>query len=189
MKKLIDAMVKNVEWIGPETSLADAAARMQALGIGALPVCRDEEVIGVLTDRDIVIRSVAEGRDPKRSRVQDVMTEEVVFSYDDEDLLQALERMRKKKVGRLIVLNRERRLRGLLTLGDLTRQLGKGHIGELISEKFSAEEGDGRGLPRARDLFVGLGALAGAASVYAGFKFLQGRRHEHAAVDETGEVA
>src|SRR4051794_4964574 len=66
MRKLMDAMARDVEVIGPETTLAEAAARMHELDIGALPVSENDQIIGMLTDRDIVIRSVAEGRDPMK---------------------------------------------------------------------------------------------------------------------------
>lgn len=176
MRSLLNAMAKNVEVIGPDTSVAEAASRMQELDIGALPVCDNHEVIGMITDRDIVTRLIAEGRDPKRTLAREIMSRDVVFALEDQTLLDAVEKMRERKVGRLIVLNRARRLKGLVTLGDLARQLGKDHMAALISEKITSSRPFARlSANSRRRVYVSVGALAGAAGIIAGLRALRKR--------------
>src|SRR6476469_3620306 len=81
--KLSEIMTRDVHIIAPDTPLADAAERMRALDVGTLPVLDGDEVLGVLTDRDIVVRSTARGDDPRQKRVAEVMTPEVVWLYED----------------------------------------------------------------------------------------------------------
>jgi CBS domain-containing protein len=133
-----NAMTRGVECIPPDATLRDAAKRMKALDVGSLPVCENDRLIGVVTDRDIAVRSVAEGNDPRFDRVRDTMTPRVVYCYDDEDVEAAAELMRAEQVRRLPVLNRDMRLVGILSLGDLAvetddEQLA-GHALEGISE-------------------------------------------------------
>jgi CBS domain-containing protein len=133
-----NAMTRGAECIPPDATLRDAAKRMKALDVGSLPVCENDRLIGVVTDRDIAVRSVAEGNDPRFDRVRDTMTPRVVYCYDDEDVEAAAELMRAEQVRRLPVLNRDMRLVGILSLGDLAietddEQLA-GHALEGISE-------------------------------------------------------
>src|SRR5437870_3475977 len=94
-----NVMTRGVECARPTDSVAAAAAKMRDLDIGTLPVCGDRQsVVGMVTDRDIIIRSIAEGRDPKLTEVADVMTHNVVSCFDDQDVHEAAEIMEKNQV-------------------------------------------------------------------------------------------
>lgn len=117
--KIREIMTPDVQCVGPGESLIDAAGLMRQLDVGALPVCEDQEVIGMITDRDITIRAVAEGRLPENTTVRDVMTSGVVCVFDDEDVSAAVDVMEKHQIRRAPVMNREKRLVGILSLGDI----------------------------------------------------------------------
>ena len=102
-----------------------------------LPVCDGDRLVGVITDRDITVRSVAQGHDPKTARVQEVMTPEVIYCFDDEDVKEAAKKMEEKQVRRLPVLNREKRLVGIVSLGDLAVRTGKEKLAGEVLERVS----------------------------------------------------
>jgi CBS domain-containing protein len=118
--KVSDMMTENPQTISANDTLQAAARRMKELDVGMLPVCEGERVIGTLTDRDISVRGVAEGKDPKLTRVQDVMSQgSVLFCEADEDVKVVAKRMRDSQVRRLPVLDRNKRLIGIVSLGDV----------------------------------------------------------------------
>ncbi len=112
-------MTPDPECISPDASLQQAASRMRSLDVGPLPVCDHDRLAGMLTDRDIVIRAVAEGKDPRTTTVRDVMSPEVVYCFEDQDVAEAANLMRERQLRRLLVLNRDKRLVGIVALGDL----------------------------------------------------------------------
>ena len=137
---LRDIMTANLEVISPFTPLQDAAEKMRVFDTGALPICDDKKVIGMLTDRDIVVRAVAKGMHPEQTMVSDVMTEDVVFLYEDQDVSQAVKLMEDRQVRRLLVLNRDQELAGIVSLGDLSQYTDAhiaGHVLEQVSEPGS----------------------------------------------------
>jgi CBS domain-containing protein len=105
--------------ISPDATLMEAAADMKSLDVGILPVCDNDVVTGAITDRDITIRAVAEGKDPRTTRIRDVMSHKIVYCFDEQDVDEAAEIMEKNRVRRLPVLNQCKRLVGILSLGDL----------------------------------------------------------------------
>src|SRR5437870_1798152 len=105
-----EVMTRNAECIPPDANLLDVARRMKALDVGSLPVCDNDRLAGMVTDRDIVLRVIAEGRDPKTVRVRDAMTPEVVYCFEDQDISEAARLMKDKQIRRLVVLNRDKRL-------------------------------------------------------------------------------
>ncbi len=119
-----DVMTRGVETIAPTDSLRTAAQKMSALDIGPLPVVEGERVVGMVTDRDITVRATAEGLDPHSTRVRDVMSTEVVSCHEDQDVGQAAQMMRDKQIRRLVVLDRQGRLAGIVALGDLAVETG-----------------------------------------------------------------
>jgi CBS domain-containing protein len=137
-----DVMTAGVECISPDSSLCEAAERMKALDVGALPVCGDDHLIGMITDRDITLRSVTAGHDPRIVRVRDVMTPEIFCCFEDQDVTEVAELMRSKQVRRLPVLNDDKRLVGIISLGDLAIETHddelSGHCLEGISEPAGA---------------------------------------------------
>ena len=104
--QLKDVMTRGVEVARPDETLMEAAQKMRALDVGPLPVADGIEIVGMLTDRDITVRATAEGLDPKSATVEEVMTPEVVFCYEDDDVKDAAKLMAENQLRRLIVLNR-----------------------------------------------------------------------------------
>lgn len=138
-----DIMTPSVECTCPDTSLQEAARRMKELDVGSLPVCGENERLeGILTDRDIAIRCVAEGKDPCATQVRDVMTPGILYCFDDQDLGDAVSLMENKQVRRLVVLDRNKRLIGIVSLGDLAVKGGddelSGEVIEAVSEPVHA---------------------------------------------------
>jgi CBS domain-containing protein len=133
-----EVMTRGVECIDPDATLQEAAAKMKSLDIGPLPVCENDRLVGMLTDRDITVRATAEGEAPTDIRVRDIMTPEVVWCFEDELVSEAARRMQEKQVRRLLVLNRAKRLVGIVSLGDLAIETGDeqltGQTLEAVSE-------------------------------------------------------
>ena len=136
--KVNEIITHGPEVIRPETALIEAAQKMKSLDIGMLPVCDGDRLVGVITDRDITVRGVAQGCDPKIARVQEVMTPEVIYCFDDEDVKDVAKKMEEKQVRRLPVLNREKRLVGIVSLGDLAVRTGKEKLAGEVLERVSA---------------------------------------------------
>ena len=116
----------------PDQTLRDAARSMADLDTGVLPVGEDDKLIGIVTDRDIVIRGVAEERDPNTTTVRDVMSLGVCSCYDDEDVQDVAEQMAELQLRRLPVVNREKRLGGIVSLGDLSQRANTSLSGEAL---------------------------------------------------------
>ena len=135
--KVNEIITHDPQVIRPETALIEAAQKMKSLDIGMLPVCDGDRLVGVITDRDITVRGVAQGSDPKTARVQEVMTPEVIYCFDDEDVKEAAKKMEEKQVRRLPVLNREKRLVGIVSLGDLAVRTGKEKLAGEVFERVS----------------------------------------------------
>jgi len=135
--KVNEIITRDPQVIRPETALIEAAQKMKSLDIGMLPVCDGDRLVGVITDRDITVRGVAQGSDPKTARVQEVMTPEVIYCFDDEDVKEAAKKMEEKQVRRLPVLNREKRLVGIVSLGDLAVRTGKEKLAGEVLERVS----------------------------------------------------
>jgi len=133
MTRIRDIMTRDVEVIQRDDTLQHAAQRMRALDVGSLPVCDGPTLAGMVTDRDITVRGVAEGRLPQESKVADVMTEDVRWCRPDDTVEQVLEQMGEQQVRRLTVLDDARQVVGIVALGDLaTRQ--SGHTDEALRE-------------------------------------------------------
>lgn len=115
-----DVMTRGAECTRPGTILQNACERMKVLDVGSLPVCGDSDrLVGLLTDRDIIVRAVAEGLDLKTARVEDVMTPDIVYCFEDQDVAEAARLMGENQIRRLVVINRDKRLVGIVSLGDL----------------------------------------------------------------------
>ena len=131
--KIKDIMTPNVEGVWPDDTLQEAALKMKEMEIGPLPVCDRNHMVGMLTDRDIVIRCVALGYDPQSAKVSDVMTQEVIRCYEDEEAEVAERLMQTRQVRRILVVNRNARLVGILSLGDLAAESGNPQrVGEVL---------------------------------------------------------
>ena len=114
-----EVMSRDVKIASHEDTLQHAAELMVDIDAGVLPVGENDRLVGMLTDRDITVRAVAKGKAPDRTKVRDVMSPEIKYIYEDESLEDAAENMGKLQIRRLPVLNREKRLVGIVSLGDL----------------------------------------------------------------------
>ena len=117
-----EVMTADVVSIPPELTLQDAASIMKTLDVAALPVSDGERLIGVITDRDITLRAIAEGRDPRTTDVGDVMTAEVVCCHEDDEVQRAALLMQREQLRRLMVVDAGGRLVGIVSLGDVKRE-------------------------------------------------------------------
>ena len=116
-----ELMTEYVEVIRPRATVREAAVRMRAFDLGLLPVCESGDLMGVITDRDIAVRVTAAGRNPAATVVEDVMTREVVFCWEDQKAGEAARIMQMHQLRRLIVVDGAGRLKGLLSVADLAR--------------------------------------------------------------------
>lgn len=116
-----DVMTAEYNWIAPNATISEAAKIMQDKDIGFLPVGENDRLIGTLTDRDIVVRSASKNQNPQTQQVKDVMTEKVYYCYDDQNVADICTNMSEIKVRRLPVVNRDKRLVGTVSIGDLAQ--------------------------------------------------------------------
>ena len=128
--KLKDIMSTEVEIVPPDASIQQAAAKMRSLDVGALPVCDGRRLSGMITDRDITIRAVAAGRDPKTTPVRDCLSSEPVYGFEDEELDDAQALMEQKQIRRLPVLSHDKQLVGIVALADLAAKVGATQAGQ-----------------------------------------------------------
>jgi CBS domain-containing protein len=135
--QVFEAMTPEVVSVPPETTLVDAAQTMKELDVGPLPVCDGERLLGMVTDRDIIVRAIAEGRDPRATEVRDVMTSEIVCCREDDDVRHAAKLMQDSQLRRLLVVNEEGRLVGIVSLGDIVLQTGDDKLAGKTLEKVS----------------------------------------------------
>jgi len=117
--KIKEVMTADVEVASPDDTLHTAAKMMADLDVGILPVAENDRLVGMVTDRDITVRGVGEGRKPDEAKLRDLMTQDVRYCFEDEDTSAVAEKMAGWQVRRLPVLNREKRLVGIVSLGDL----------------------------------------------------------------------
>lgn len=137
-------MTPRAETIGPDETLEFAATRMRERGVGALVVCEGEELLGILTDRDIVVRSTARGRNPAEADVRSAMTPQLISCRADEDLESAVRRMEEGAVRRVVVVDEASRAVGMLSVDDIALR-GPPLAGEIIEHVLAPERPVQRG--------------------------------------------
>ncbi len=118
--KVEEVMHRDIQWIDPDVCLEEAAKKMRDLNVGCLPVWEDDELVGIITDRDIICRAVAEVQDPSTVTIRDFMSKDVAFCLEDQDVNDAARIMRERKVSRLPVLDCDKHMVGMLTLSDIS---------------------------------------------------------------------
>ena len=116
--KVSKCMTRDVELVRPTQTIREAAQMMAELDAGALPVQQDDRLVGMITDRDIAVRAVAQGKSPE-TPVRDVMSPELLYCFDDQEIEDVSRNMGEVKVRRLPVVNRDKRLVGIISIGDL----------------------------------------------------------------------
>jgi CBS domain-containing protein len=131
--QVFEVMTRNVECTQPSASILDAARQMKKLDVGALPVCGGQErLIGMITDRDIVLRCVADGRDLEETKVQDIMTPDIEYCFEDQPVEHAARLMHDMQIRRLVVLDDNHKLCGIVSLGDLAVDTDERLVGSAL---------------------------------------------------------
>ncbi len=133
MPNVSEIMTTQVQVIEPQQTLAEAARLMRALDIGALPVCSGRLLVGMVTDRDIALRGVAEGLAPEQACVSDVMTSPAVWVTEDQDTQEVMRLMGQQQIRRMPVINLDKELVGIVSLGDLAVR-APDHVDEAMRE-------------------------------------------------------
>ncbi|MCB1650493.1 MAG: CBS domain-containing protein [Alphaproteobacteria bacterium] len=123
-------MTPQCQWIAPDKTANDAAKIMKEQDFGFLPVGENDRLIGMVTDRDIVMRTLAEARDPQATQVRDIMTPKTYYCYDDQNVEDVCNNMGEIQVRRLPVVNRDKRLVGIVSLGDLAQGASRANVGQ-----------------------------------------------------------
>ena len=130
--KVKQAMHQEASWCEPGTSICDVAQRMKSEDVGAIPIGENDRLVGMVTDRDIALRAVAEGRDCKKTTAREVMSNKVLYCNEDQELEDAVRIMENNQIRRLPVINSDKRLVGMLSLGDVSHAAGQSLSGELL---------------------------------------------------------
>ncbi|ATB29824.1 CBS domain-containing protein [Melittangium boletus] len=131
-RKISEVMTRDVETLRPTDTVRDASESMRSLNVGVLPVCEGERVVGVLTDRDLIVRAIALGMEPSITQVSDVMTSNVQVCFEDDDVGSVLERMKKQQLRRFVVVDRDEALVGIVSIGDLSQDFDEERVGEAL---------------------------------------------------------
>jgi CBS domain-containing protein len=134
VKKIRDYMTTHVETLDPDWTVQEAARKMKDHDFGFLPVTENGRCVGVLTDRDVTLRVIAEGRDPVRTLVRDVMSRDVIASREDDELETVYELMKERQLRRLPVVDAQGKLAGMITLARIAREQGEEAAGEILKE-------------------------------------------------------
>lgn len=120
MQTISDVMTRDVQSVSPQETIRRAAEMMDQLNVGSLPVCDGEKLIGIVTDRDIAVRATAAGRAPDEARVQDVMTDQIRWCFDDQSVDEVMQQMGDTQIRRIPVIDHNtRQLIGIVSLGDM----------------------------------------------------------------------
>ncbi len=126
------AMHRTADWVSADTPVSEVARMMEKDDVGAIPIGRDDKLIGMLTDRDIAVRVVGKGVDPAKTPAEEVMTKGIVWCRTTETVEDAIHLMDQKKIRRLPVIDENKRLVGMLSLGDIAHAVSRELSGELL---------------------------------------------------------
>ena len=133
--KVKEVMTRDIEKIDADNYIKDAASMMRSMDVGALPVCENDKLVGIITDRDIAIRAVADGLDPSACTVREAMSNDVCWCYEDDDVEKAAQLMEQQQIRRLPVFDRSNRAVGIVSLGDLATRNGNDRLsGEVLQQ-------------------------------------------------------
>lgn len=132
--KIREMMTKGTRWVSPDTPIVEAAGLMRLHDIGVVPVLENDRIVGMLTDRDIVIQIVADGRDSHQSRVRDAMSTGSISVFEDQEVEEGVRLMQKYQIRRLPVLDRSSKLVGIISLGDIAVDVHAGLSGQALKE-------------------------------------------------------
>ncbi len=130
--KIREVMTPDAQCVRPEETLVDAASLMRQLDVGVLPVCDGDNVVGIVTDRDITVRAVADSRHPATTMVREVMSPGSFSVYEDQEVEEAISLMEQHQIRRAPVMNRDDRLVGIISLGDIAVDASAFLSGEIL---------------------------------------------------------
>lgn len=134
-----DVMTKKPEFLPPDASLQEAADIMRDSDFGFVPVGENDRLIGTVTDRDIVIRGVAAGKDPTKTKLRDIMSPDVAYCFEDDSLEKVAKQMEDLQIRRLIVLNKDKRMTGVISLGDIATKCDDMRLCSELTEAVSQD--------------------------------------------------
>ncbi|MES2978387.1 MAG: CBS domain-containing protein [Pseudomonadota bacterium] len=134
MTMVSEIMTRGVKALSPSDSVVMAARAMEELNVGVVPVCDGQKLVGMVTDRDITIRGVAHGLGGEGTRLEQIMSPQVQWCFEDESVDEVLNNMADGQIRRMPVVDREKRLVGMVTLGDVAAKAGHHDVGESLSE-------------------------------------------------------
>ena len=132
-----EIMTYNAESVNAHSSITEAAQKMKALEVGALPVWEADNLVGMITDRDMTVRAIAEGKDPNSTQVSEVMTPKIFYCFEDDDIHEAAQMMEEKSIHRLLVLNQDNKPVGFVSLADFAVKSRDERLAWEILEKIS----------------------------------------------------
>lgn len=132
--KIKDVMTSQVRFVWPDTTLVAAARLMRDIDVGVLPVCENHKLTGIITDRDITLRGIAESMDPWETPVREVMSRQVAYVSEDQDVEEATHLMEARQIRRLPVLDHNHHLIGMVSLGDLATGVYGELAGHVLKE-------------------------------------------------------
>jgi CBS domain-containing protein len=133
MTQVAEVMTRGVRTLSPQDSMLMAAQAMEELDVGSLPVCDGEQLLGMVTDRDITVRGVAHGKPADSTPLSDVMTKGVRWCFEDDSVDKVIDEMREAKIRRVPVVDRDKHLVGILSLGDVAVKADSVEAGEALS--------------------------------------------------------
>jgi len=130
--KVKEVMHPGVTWVSPDTPIADIAKKMRDNDIGAIPIGENDRLAGMVTDRDIACRGLANGRDVSKLTARDVMSKPILYCRAEEDVEDAIRLMEANRVRRLPVINEKKRMVGMLALGDIAQKVSRDLSGQVL---------------------------------------------------------
>jgi CBS domain-containing protein len=140
MKTISQVMTRDPRALAPSDSVRRAAQLMEELGVGALPVCEGERLVGIVTDRDIAVRGVAQGLAGPDAILSEIMTREIKWCLENAPIDDVLDTMSTYQIRRMPVVDRQHHLVGIVSLGDLATKVGDGHVARSLSEISESQE-------------------------------------------------
>ncbi len=138
--KAVDLMTSTLDYIHTDDSIKKAASEMERYNIGALPVKRDGQTAGIITDRDIVVRSSAKGFDPETTKVEKVFSNQIISCKAEDDVETVMDLMEKNQIRRVLVQNQEGKVTGIISLGDIAVSMRKEAAGEVVQKVSEPSE-------------------------------------------------
>lgn len=163
MNQVSEVMTRGVRTLSPDDTLRLAAQAMEEMEIGSIPVCDGERLLGMVTDRDLVVRGVAQGLAPERTALREVMTPQVQWCYEDQSIEEAAQLMCDAQIRRLPVVDHDKRLVGLLSLGDMAVKSSPEEAAQALQDISQPAKPERSGLSQASGS-AGGGADAGRRS-------------------------